>query len=331
MTFYGLKNSNKAYLNIFSKSSNNQKYQKMKNFFTLFFAAYLLFFSMILYASENKINIPMDLSDWSFQGSQLECNLIHSEVPQGKFYFRSVSNSDISFVAKVSGNDKWSQAELQSIQAPWQRDSKILVIDTLEPKKHQTTFRFNQRIVELLGDIQHGRWIQLSFTGNQGSMTLIVPTIHSQSSLELFNHCRSELPKMTFAQARDVVLWFASGQIALSPDQVQQLDALSSYINKDSRISRILIDGYTDNLGSSASNLVVARKRAETVAQALIQLGVDNTLIEIRAHGSRYPIANNQTVGGRAKNRRITLRLVKGNEDVVPYDQHDTQMIKGNG
>ncbi|MDW2083638.1 OmpA family protein, partial [Vibrio sp. 1640] len=55
-------------------------------------------------------------------------------------------------------------------------------------------------------------------------------------------------------------------------------------------------------------------------------------IIEVRSHGDRYPVANNNTAAGQAKNRRVTLRLVRDNERTIEkntmYVQQQTQQKK---
>ena len=60
----------------------------------------------------------------------------------------------------------------------------------------------------------------------------------------------------------------------------------------------------------------------------LAQLGIDKGLIEVRAHGARYPVASNSTADGRDKNRRVTLRLVRDNEEIVPRNSRNTEINK---
>ncbi|KXF81091.1 hypothetical protein ATN88_19200 [Enterovibrio coralii] len=46
-------------------------------------------------------------------------------------------------------------------------------------------------------------------------------------------------------------------------------------------------------------------------------MGIDKAMLEVRAHGERYPIASNENAEGRQKNRRVTLRLVMDTDRVT--------------
>ena len=92
---------------------------------------------------------------------------------------------------------------------------------------------------------------------------------------------------------------------------MESLKQLAEYVKLDDKVSKVLIDGHTDNVGSPLANLQISRVRADDVASVLEEAGVAAGLIEVRAHGSRYPVAGNETELGKAKNRRVTVRLIR--------------------
>jgi outer membrane protein OmpA-like peptidoglycan-associated protein len=73
------------------------------------------------------------------------------------------------------------------------------------------------------------------------------------------------------------------------------------------------IGGYSDAIGNNKYNMNLSLKRAESVAAYLVSKGVDSNRINIYGFGSTNPIADNITVSGRAKNRRVTFKIVKFN------------------
>ncbi|WP_051904519.1 OmpA family protein [Hippea jasoniae] len=73
---------------------------------------------------------------------------------------------------------------------------------------------------------------------------------------------------------------------------------------------RVLIIGYTDNVGSDAYNLKLSLQRAQSVADYLIYVeGINKGRIKIEGKGKADPIANNNTEEGRAKNRRVEIKI----------------------
>ena len=85
---------------------------------------------------------------------------------------------------------------------------------------------------------------------------------------------------------------------------------------------RILVAGYTDNVGDPDSNLKLSTARAEAVREWLIEAsGIPATQFAIQGYGDTRPIASNDTEAGRAKNRRVEITLVPdANKGAPPSD-----------
>lgn len=71
----------------------------------------------------------------------------------------------------------------------------------------------------------------------------------------------------------------------------------------------IMIDGHTDITGGNAINDALSYRRANAVRKYLIDMGANPKRMIAVGHGSRQPIADNATVEGRAKNRRVIMTL----------------------
>ncbi|TOE35318.1 MotY family protein [Vibrio parahaemolyticus] len=299
----------------------------------VFFSLGLVNFNPAL--SGEVLTVPMDISSWSFSGNKFECNLVHSKVSMGKFYFRSEPNNKISFISDIRGEGKeWQGATLISQNAPWGKELYRKIESSLTVTKPSRRFVFRKGAPSLMKAIAGGSWITLVLEGKDASALseVRIPTIQIQKALGEFNACRERLPKLSFSQARDIVLPFQFGQKTLNATQQQTLAALYSYLSVDDRVTKVLIDGHADNVGPRLTNLSVSRLRAQQVADALIAHGVNPNIIEVRSHGDRYPVANNNTAAGQAKNRRVTLRLVRDNERTIEkntmYVQQQTQQKK---
>ncbi len=80
---------------------------------------------------------------------------------------------------------------------------------------------------------------------------------------------------------------------------------------KDAPAYDVEIIGYTDSVGSEASNKRLSQKRADVVRKLLIADGVEANRITAVGLGEANPIATNKTAEGRAQNRRIEAKLIK--------------------
>lgn len=74
---------------------------------------------------------------------------------------------------------------------------------------------------------------------------------------------------------------------------------------------KVEVIGHTDNVGLRGRNLALSRERAETVKRYLIAQGVAPDSITATGFGPDRPLVGNDTVAGRARNRRIEFRLAQ--------------------
>ncbi len=100
---------------------------------------------------------------------------------------------------------------------------------------------------------------------------------------------------------------FDSGSSTIQPQSYGILRQISQVLQQDSSI-KLLIVGHTDNDGSDSNNLALSKSRAAAVKQALIDTyGVDGNRLSTDGKGETEPIADNGTVDGKAKNRRVVF------------------------
>lgn len=77
-------------------------------------------------------------------------------------------------------------------------------------------------------------------------------------------------------------------------------------------LRRIVIEGHTDNTGSDSHNLRLSQGRAETVRSMIMQgLNLDSQRVQAIGRGESNPVVSNDTVAGRAKNRRVELKIYR--------------------
>ena len=89
-----------------------------------------------------------------------------------------------------------------------------------------------------------------------------------------------------------------------------QLDKLLALMKKYP-LSRWKIEGHTDNVGSEKGNLRMSKLRAESILNYFVSKGIPGIRFEVLGLGSKFPIADNKTAEGRAKNRRVVITRLK--------------------
>lgn len=75
--------------------------------------------------------------------------------------------------------------------------------------------------------------------------------------------------------------------------------------------ARFRLEGHTDSRGEVKDNLWLSEKRANAVRDYLINNGIEPSRLEAIGLGEAYPIATNMYIPGRAKNRRVEVKLIK--------------------
>jgi len=88
------------------------------------------------------------------------------------------------------------------------------------------------------------------------------------------------------------------------------LEKLKNYI--EAKNEKISITGYTDSKGTKEYNKELSLRRAESLEEKLIELGLSpEKIIETKGNGDNNPIASNDTEEGREGNRRVEFRFLK--------------------
>ena len=101
---------------------------------------------------------------------------------------------------------------------------------------------------------------------------------------------------------------FKSSGSSLGAEGKAQVKSFASKL-EGHEVSKITVEGYTDNVGAAAFNQDLSEKRATAVKDEMIKNGIDASLITVIGHGENDPVADNATREGRAKNRRVKVSV----------------------
>jgi OOP family OmpA-OmpF porin len=103
---------------------------------------------------------------------------------------------------------------------------------------------------------------------------------------------------------------FQSGSDLLLPGAEELIEVAAQTLKANPNL-RIEVVGHTDNTGRTIDNQGLSERRAKTVFDFLFVYGVDPARLSYRGFGETRPIADNTTPEGRAKNRRVELRVIR--------------------
>jgi OOP family OmpA-OmpF porin len=101
---------------------------------------------------------------------------------------------------------------------------------------------------------------------------------------------------------------FDFDKTAVKPDGTKILDRLIAFLKENSD-KKVDLEGHTDSVGTDRYNQTLSERRAAAVKEYLTKRGVDTSRITTKGFGESKPIADNKTAEGRAKNRRVEIKV----------------------
>lgn len=126
---------------------------------------------------------------------------------------------------------------------------------------------------------------------------------------------REQLAELKPTQTEEGIM-LTLGQVLFAFDSTRlqsaaqaPLDKLAAYLRERPQI-QVRIVGYTDSTGAASYNQRLSERRAQSVADAMAQRGIDRARMAVRGQGESNPVASNATEHGRQLNRRVEFTLL---------------------
>jgi outer membrane protein OmpA-like peptidoglycan-associated protein len=139
-----------------------------------------------------------------------------------------------------------------------------------------------------------------------------VPVTGRKTEQKQTEQPKRETPKLVIPDefTLDGVLTFEDDDYDIKSSAIPELDRIAELIRKDST-SRWRIEGHTDNVNPEKDNLKLSQQRATEVLLYFVKKGLRYPRFEAVGYGSKYPVADNNKLSGRAKNRRVVIKKIK--------------------
>ena len=99
-------------------------------------------------------------------------------------------------------------------------------------------------------------------------------------------------------------MFFDINSSTLKPGAYSELDRVAKVL-RDYPQTRIRVEGHTDTKGAAAYNMALSEKRAQAVADALVQRNVDPSRMQVMGFGESQPVSSSD-----ADNRRVNIVII---------------------
>jgi len=116
-----------------------------------------------------------------------------------------------------------------------------------------------------------------------------------------------------FDPIKTITVYFKTGSDTLTPEAKTEIDNAAAWVRTQDRRGWVMaVIGYADTTGNSARNIDLSERRANAVIFYIVtkyKMPL-NRLVQPFGYGELEPVGENTTKAGRAKNRRVEIRLM---------------------
>lgn len=131
---------------------------------------------------------------------------------------------------------------------------------------------------------------------------------------QLENLQASQTPRGIVLTLDDVL--FDTGKAQLKSGAQRSIDQIAEFLNENPE-RRVQVEGFTDSQGTNDYNLELSQSRADAVAMAIIQSGINAQRVRALGLGEGFPVASNTDAGSRQLNRRVEI-IVSNGDAAIP-------------
>ena len=111
----------------------------------------------------------------------------------------------------------------------------------------------------------------------------------------------------------DVLFEFGKSKMRL--EGMKSMDDLAGFLQEYPE-RNIMVEGFTDNIGSEAYNMNLSRVRANSIKSELMNRNIAESRIRTSGYGFQHPVASNDTEAGRQQNRRVEIVISDQNGNI---------------
>jgi len=110
---------------------------------------------------------------------------------------------------------------------------------------------------------------------------------------------------------------FGANKAQIGSGGMRSVQKLADFLTQYPK-QKVLVEGYTDSVGSNAHNQKLSEQRANAVRAALLDKGIGSERVTTHGYGEEFPVSGNDTAANRQMNRRVEIILSDANGNIIP-------------
>ena len=290
----------------------------MKRFFLYKIGALLLSYSTMSCAKVFVNGIHE--TQWSLTSSIFECRFVQDIPNFGQAVFYHEAGEDLLFFLESSHNPMKSGLAALVVQPPiWRPSETRMDLGFIQVDEGKNRVRVDSaRAMQMMSSLEDGMSPTITrrsrYNDNESIQVSVSPT-NFTNYYQHYLDCLVQLLPVNYRQVYRSLVFFETGQMKLNKEAKHVLKNLIIYVKADPKVNSIRVDGHSDSVGRRYHNRRLSEQRANLVTQYLIDQDLDPNMISTYFHGERYPVVSNETSQGRARNRRVMIRLTREGTD----------------
>jgi len=211
-----------------------------------------------------------------------------------------VRNSDGTITADKIRFDEQDLRTAQALKA---------TVDPVEAELNQKLMQQQQEQERLAGQLEENR--ALTAQAQASADAAAEAAKKAQSTADYANNRINGLDD--FDPIKTITVYFTTGSATLGPKAKAEIDNAAAWVKTQNTKGWVMaVIGYADTTGNSQRNIDLSERRANAVIYYIVTKYKmsTNRLVQPFGYGQLEPVAENKTAAGRAKNRRVEIRLM---------------------
>lgn len=270
-------------------------------------------------SNHRSYEAPLDTAKWTLNGSRIQCSLMQDIPHYGMATFTSGAsrraNMNFDLSLRRYNPTKVSQANLSSEPPLWKHNQarEELGSITLFPGETPVNIK-NRNAWSLLTQLEKGMFPTFAYDSwleNNEQISVSLSAVNFQPVYDEFLDCVANLLPYSFDDISETFVYFDFNRSDFTRETREALARIGAWLAVDKTMELVLLAGHTDSKGDLRYNLKLGKRRANAVKKFFTDAGIAANKIKTQSFADLQPQSSNATPEGRAKNRRVMIKMVK--------------------